>query len=120
LNEIIPGLVNLGLGGVMAAALIWFLYHLVTRTLPQMNRAYRKALLAERKLRFREHQALLRIIEQHRKEDHEEHEALLNHSSTGLKELTRAITDALAALEQRVAALLAAGITPAPGTRQRH
>jgi hypothetical protein len=36
---ILAGLVNLGLGGIMTAALVWFLHQLVARTLPDMPRA---------------------------------------------------------------------------------
>ncbi len=55
MEGILAGLVNLGLGGLMAAALIWFLHHLVARTLPEMLRAFREDVAAERDQRFKEH-----------------------------------------------------------------
>jgi hypothetical protein len=102
MNGILSGLINLGLGGLMGAALVWFLHHLVTRTLPEMNRVFREEVSMERDLRYREHQALLQMMERLANQQNEEHEALLTHVSAGLKELTRLITEGLAALERRL------------------
>jgi hypothetical protein len=40
MEGILAGLVNPGLGGLMAAALVWFLHQLAARTLPDMLRAF--------------------------------------------------------------------------------
>jgi hypothetical protein len=115
MDGILSGLINLGLGGLMAAALIWFLHHLVTTTLPEMNRVFRKEIVAERKLRYREHQALLQMMDQLAKQQQEQHEALLNHVDLGLKEVMQLFTQSQAAIERRLTAWEQKG----PGPRQQ-
>jgi hypothetical protein len=141
MDEIIPVLVNLGLGGAMAAALIWFLYHLVTKTLPEINRAHRKLLLTERKLRFREHRRLLELMDRQgnqqlqmmerlaqqqqqmmerlAQQQQEQHEALLTHIDTNLKELSRLMCERLTVIEQRLDTQEAADPHTKPGPRPR-
>jgi hypothetical protein len=119
MDGILSGLINLGLGGLMAAALIWFLYYLVSRTLPEMTRLFRKEILAERKLRFREHQALLQMMDLLAKQQQEQHEALLAHVDMGLKEVMRLFTESQAAIERRLAAWQAAGAGSQQGPKPR-
>lgn len=101
MEGILAGLVNLGLGGVMGAALVWFLHHLVTKTLPEMTRTFREEVRVEREQRRTEHQALLEVIDRLGRQQHKEHEAILDRLDFGFKELVNEITDHRAALERR-------------------
>jgi hypothetical protein len=48
MDAVLSGLVNLGVGGVMAAALVWFLYFIVTKTLPEMTARFGQELKEKR------------------------------------------------------------------------
>jgi hypothetical protein len=48
MDAVLSGLVNLGVGGVMAAALVWFLYFIVTKTLPEMTARFGQELREKR------------------------------------------------------------------------
>ncbi len=94
MDAILSGLVNLGLGGLMAAALVWFLHHLVTRTLPDLTEAFRAELNAGRDQRSKEHQALLAtfdkcmlLIGKLGAHQQREHTAILKRLDNGFKEL---------------------------------
>jgi hypothetical protein len=102
MEGILAGLVNLGLGGVMGAALIWFLHHLVTKTLPEMTRTFREEVSAEREQRRKEHQALLEVIDRLGRQQHKEHEAILDRLDFGFKEMVNEIADNRAARERRL------------------
>ncbi len=115
MEGILAGLVNLGLGGVMGAALIWFLHHLVTRTLPEMTKIFREEVNAERDQRHKEHQALLQSIDRLGQQQHKEHEAIIDHLDSGFKELVNEITDNRVALEKRLEKLPPSPPGPAPG-----
>jgi len=121
MNGILSGLINLGLGGLMGAALVWFLHYLVTRTLPETSRVFREEVSMERDLRYREHQTLLQVMERLAKQQNEEHEALLAHVSAGLKELTHVVTEGWAAIERRLDTwqAQAAGQRQGPRPRQQ-
>jgi hypothetical protein len=98
--DLVSALTNLGIGGLMAAALIWFLHHVVTRTLPEMNRVFREEVAAERETRHRENEALLEMMDRMSREQHAEHEALMNHLDAGLKEVARALAENHHALQR--------------------
>jgi len=119
MNGVLAGLINLGIGGLMAAALVWFLHHLVTRTLPEANRIFREEVKAERELRWQEHQALLHMMDRLAKQQHEEHDALLAQVNTGLKELARLITESHVALERRLSPEQGPGTPPRQGPKPR-
>jgi hypothetical protein len=101
MEQLLSGLINLGFGGVMAAALIWLLHHLVTKTLPEMMRAFQEELFTERDLRFKEHQALLQAVDKQGERQRKEHEAILEHLVFGSKELLKEITARRTALGNR-------------------
>jgi hypothetical protein len=101
MEGVLAGLVNLGLGGLMAAALVWFLHHLVTRTVPEMAKARREELTAERDQRFKEHQALLQAIDKLGDRQRKEHEAILDRLDFGFKEIINELIENRAAIERR-------------------
>ena len=73
----------------------------------------------ERDLRCWEHQALLQMMERLARQQNEEHEALLTHVSAGLKELTRLVTEGLAAFERRLDAWQTQAVGQRQGPRPR-
>ena len=107
MDSILAGLLNLGLGGIMSAALVWFLQHLVTQTLPDMTRAFRVEVLAERDRRFKEHQALLEAINRLRaligklgKQQRREHAAILQRLDLDFKQLVNEFMENRLAVER--------------------
>ena len=83
MEGILAGLVNLGLGGIMAAALVWFLYHLVTKTLPDITGACREEIRVQRRFRRREHRALTGRLGAPGRAGAREHEAVLARIDAG-------------------------------------
>lgn len=64
IEAIVSGLVNLGFGGLVVAALIWFLYYLVTKTLPSLAAAAE----AQAKAQWIQYEGLIRTEREFRKE----------------------------------------------------
>jgi hypothetical protein len=113
-GEIVSALTNLGLGGLMAAALVWFLHHVVTRTLPEMNRVFREEVAAERDARRRENEALLEMMDRLSREQHAEHEALMRQLDAVLNEQSRALAEFHTALQRIQDVWTAGGPRPRP------
>jgi hypothetical protein len=101
---VLSGLVQLGVGGIMAAALIWFLHYLVTKTLPELTATFRTEVATERtarredaagerSLRMEEHRALLAVIDRVGQQQREEHEKIMDRLDFGFKEMIGEITE---------------------------
>jgi hypothetical protein len=98
MEAILAALVNLGLGGLMGAALIWFLHYLVTRTLPEMTRCFREEVHGERDLRLKEHQAMLAALDRLAEQIRREHDIILDRLDYGFKEMLNEVVENRAAL----------------------
>ncbi len=48
MDSILNSLLSFGIGGFMAASVLWFLHHIVTKVLPAIIDSYQKALKEER------------------------------------------------------------------------
>lgn len=79
-ESIIQLLVNVGFGGAVVGALILFLRHLITRSLPDITNAFREEMREERAQRAREHRRVLRAVQRH-------HEVILDRLDFGMREL---------------------------------
>lgn len=96
METIILGLLNLGIGGVMAGGVLWILWHIVTTTLPKVQAESREA-LREQQAVFRE--AVAQIVSRLEKLD-ERQEAVDRH--------VKANNDAIAAARAEIDRIAAA------------
>lgn len=108
-DGVVSLVVNLGVSAAAAVALIWFLYTLVSKTLPGMmaifreeleaqREAHEKALVLEREYRQRERAELLTAMGAVHAARHEEHLKLLDRLDYGFKNLL----DEVEAIGERV------------------
>src|SRR2546423_1482000 len=90
IEAIVSGLVNLGFGGLVVGALIWFLYYLVTKTLPSMEAAasrqavaqwtqYEPLMATEREFRRSMAVDIVKAMSEMREQSRHEHEGLQQH-----------------------------------------
>lgn len=92
MDQILGGLINLGVGGVMTAALVWFLYHLVTQTMPEQQRLFREEVATERAERQKEHRRLVKRIDAVATANQRRHEVLMDRLDMGFEALVNEIT----------------------------
>lgn len=48
MDTILTGLLNFGVGGAMAGAVVWFVYHTLTKTIPELAALHRQELIDQR------------------------------------------------------------------------
>jgi hypothetical protein len=84
--EDIPALItNLGIGGALAVVFVWSYWHLIRTTIPDMLKAFREELQAER-------HTSERVLGAER-EAHERHMNMLVERLTGIEHSIRSLVD---------------------------
>ena len=101
MENLIGSLLNLGIGGVMAATVVWFLYHILTKTIPEMMASFQASLGKLQDLFERTNDKLLARVDQQAEQSAEQSAATISRLEA-IDQHTKANADHLAILAQEV------------------